>query len=193
MGGEPQRLPSAPPLGAPCRHPTSNKKLTEIEQNTQCLKKLHPDPQMTSRGSQNGSQVHSKPPKLKSGPGLARASAKEHANNKSVQYLLCFNHIQAIPKTSPFVLFESQTALGAFPERDSNFCIKNIRKRAPQGPGWSPRWSQSALTSHMFLVRSFSAAISGPKGAWRGVPDPNGPQNVSKTKLKIMRESVTKL
>ena len=42
--------------------------------------------------------------------------------------------------------------------------------------------------NYIFPVRSFLAPTSAPKGAWREVADPNGPQNLPKMDSRIMRD-----
>ena len=86
-------------------------------------------------------------------PDLEKTSDKKPQNINSVHYLLCFKHIQVLPKAS---LFVTVLAPKLVPEplrkgspkklsKSSPLLTKKIRKRIPEGP-------QSCLKIHQILT-----------------------------------------
>ena len=83
-------------------------------------------------------------------PDLEKTSDKKPQNINSVHYLLCFKHIQALPKASLFVtvwgpkLVPEPLRTGS-PKKLAKrlpFLPKDVRKRTPEGPQSSPRIHQ---------------------------------------------------
>ena len=120
------------PLPTPKTQQKSNRNST-----AQTLsKKLPPDPQIDVQEVSTGNQNPLKPPKLMSGAGHGRASGKKHANTKSVKYLLCFKHIQAL-RASPEGI--AKTTCKMIPVLSPKYPNKRFLK----DPGWSLGWSQN--------------------------------------------------
>ncbi len=83
-------------------------------------------------------------------PDLEKTSDKKPQNINSVHYLLCFKHIQVLPKASLFVtvlapkLVPEPLRKGS-PKKLAKrlpFLPKDVRKRTPEGPQSSPRIHQ---------------------------------------------------
>ena len=136
---------------------------------------------------------------MKSGGGLGRASGKKHADIKSVLYLRCLRHIQALTKTALFVnvlVLDWSWSLSGGESKNNvqNDAIPILKKypkkrsiRAQDGPQHGSRLFQK---STCFPVRSFRVPTS---GDWRAVPNPTGHENPTKMGPQIMTKSINKL
>ena len=127
--------------------PLRQQKYVKKVMSKKCLQTVAKEDRSLPKWSQKWS------PKLRNSgpePDLEKPSGKKPQNINSVHYLLCFKHIQALPKASLFVtvwgpkLVPEPLRKGS-PKKLAKrlpFLPKDVRKRTPEGPQSSPRIHQ---------------------------------------------------